>query len=466
MSTFRSLLHDANILKRLDSLGYKEPTPIQEAAIPHILDGTDLMAAAPTGTGKTAAFMLPLLQLLSEHPRTEEEGYRYPRLLIIAPTRELAQQLAENFRDYGRNCGHRCLLLCGGQNPRTIEDKMAEGADTVVATPGRLYELMIRHRVSFEHLQCLVLDEADRLLDLGFAEDLQRIVQKLPDVRQNLLFSATFDNAVRELASELMPGAIELGQKDANRTSENVRQWLHPVDHSDKGNAVASLLIENKWKQVMVFTKTKKGADALTDHLKAENIQAEVLHGDKTQNERNDILDAFREHRLRVLVTTDVASRGIDIEHLPAVINHDLPPVAHDYIHRIGRTGRAGEKGIAISLVAAHEVDTLTAIETLIGRALRREDLIGHVPNHSVPATGPGKLNLRKPLKTKAGKEKTEKGKSSKGNQGKESSQELSSVPRANRAKEKPSAPPTKEPKGRGGSLFSGRKNVTKRSID
>ncbi|MEK9712998.1 MAG: DEAD/DEAH box helicase [Thalassolituus sp.] len=458
MSEFHKLISSPALLQRLSKLGYHTPTPIQEAAIPRILTGEDLMAAAPTGTGKTAAFMLPTLELLEEHPRIEDEdGYILPRLLIIAPTRELAQQLAANFRDYGRNCGQRCLLICGGQRPQDLQEKLRQGADAVVATPGRLYELMLTNQVDFDYLQCLILDEADRLLDLGFADDLQLIVKRLPQKRQNLLFSATFDKAVRELATELMPNAVELGQKDANRASTSVRQWLHPVDHTDKGNAVVTLLQENRWPQAMVFTKTKKGADGLIELLKSERIQAEVLHGDKTQSERNRILDAFREHKLRVLVTTDVASRGIDIEHLPVVINHDLPPVAHDYIHRIGRTGRAGEKGIAISLVAAHEVDTLTEIETLIGRVLPREDLIGHVPNHNVPETGPGKFaRKKKPVAKK------KKGNSA---QPEPEEKQLSSVPRANRAKEKPKAPPVKEPKGRGGSLL-GRKGVTKRSID
>ena len=463
MSEFFQLLSSQALLQRIGKLGYHTPTPIQDAAIPHILRGDDLMAAAPTGTGKTAAFMLPVLEMLEAHPRIEDEdGYILPRLLIIAPTRELAQQLAANFRDYGRNCGQKCLLLCGGQRPRDLHEKLRQGADAVVATPGRLYELMLHNQVDMDYLQCLILDEADRLLDLGFADDLQRIVKRLPEKRQNLLFSATFDKAVRTLATELMPNAIELGQKDANRASTNVRQWLHPVDHSDKGHAVTTLLQDNRWPQAMVFTKTKKGADKLTEQLKAANIQADVLHGDKNQTERNEILDAFRAHNLRVLVTTDVASRGIDIEHLPVVINHDLPPVAHDYIHRIGRTGRAGEKGIAISLVAAHEVDTLSEIETLIGRVLPREDLIGHVPSHNVPETGPGKLSRKKqPI----GRGKANQA-SSNPNNPTPNKAGPKSIPRANRAKEKPPAPVAKEPKGRGGSMFSGKKKITRRSID
>ena len=460
MSGFRHLLQDQAILQRIERMGYREPTPIQEAAIPHILEGKNLMAAAPTGTGKTAAFMLPVLELLGLSPRvSDEDGYVFPRVLLIAPTRELAQQLVTVFRDYGRNTGMRCLLVCGGLNPREVNERLQQGGDIVVATPGRLYELMTQDRIELDHLKCLILDEADRLLDLGFADDLQLIVRRLPRERQNLLFSATFDKAVRTLANELMPGAIELGQKDANRASTSVRQWLIPVDHSDKGDATVTLLKENRWPQVMVFTKTKKGADGLTEQLKREGLQAEVLHGDKAQAERNRILDAFRERKLRILVATDVAARGIDIEHLPAVINHDLPPVALDYIHRIGRTGRAGEKGIAISLVAAHEVDTLTAIETLIGRVLPREDLIGHVPNHRVPETGPGKKpGTRRPEKKGSKKAKAaasapapvEKGPLSNGN-----------------VKKKPARPaPEKAPAGRGGNMLSGRKKVTRRTID
>ncbi|MDF1763705.1 MAG: DEAD/DEAH box helicase, partial [Oleibacter sp.] len=381
MTQFSQLISEPALLKRLQGLGYVEPTPIQEAAIPHILAGENLMAAAPTGTGKTAAFVLPVLQLLMSHERPMENDYVFPRVLVIAPTRELAQQLAKDIREYGRNSDQRCLLLCGGQKGQELGDKIARGGDIVVGTPGRLFELIQQDVVDMSYLQCLILDEADRLLDLGFADDLKRIIALLPDTRQNLMFSATFDDAVRQLAGKLMPGAIELGQKEANRTNVNVRQWLVPVDHHDKGNATVTLLKENRWRQVMVFTKTKKGADALTVQLKQEGFQVAVLHGDKRQSERDEILNAFRDGKLRVLVTTDVASRGIDIENLPAVVNHDLPPVAHDYIHRIGRTGRAGEKGIAISLVAAHEIDTLTAIETLIGRALPRQDLIGHVPD-------------------------------------------------------------------------------------
>jgi ATP-dependent RNA helicase RhlE len=464
MSEFSRLLDDEAVLKRVAKLGYHTPTPIQEAAIPHILDGDNVMGAAPTGTGKTAAFMLPVLQLLGQHPRREEESYTFPRVLLIAPTRELAQQLAANFRDYGRNCGNRVLLLCGGQNPRDQFEKMARGGDIVVATPGRLYELMTQKRVDLTQIQCLILDEADRLLDLGFAEDLQRIVRRLPEGRQNLLFSATFDASVRELAAELMPDAIELGQKDANRTNINVSQRLHPVDHQDKGNATVTLLHEHRFAQVMVFTKTKKGADVLTEQLKREGFQAEVLHGDKVQTERDRILEAFRSHKLRVLVTTDVASRGIDIEHLPAVINHDLPPIAHDYIHRIGRTGRAGEKGVAISLIAAHEVDTLTEIETLIGRVLPREDLIGHVPSHSVPETGPGIRPGQRKKKNepkKGGKKGAAAQKTSLGH-----SEELTSVPRANRAPVRPVQKKKKAPVRAEGNLFTGKKKVTKRSID
>lgn len=459
MSEFRKLLDDEAVLKRVEKIGYRIPTPIQEAAIPHILEGSNVMGAAPTGTGKTAAFMLPVLQLLGMHPRSEEKGYTFPRVLLIAPTRELAQQLAENFRDYGRNCGNRVMLLCGGQNPRDQYEKMARGGDIIVATPGRLYELITQKRVDLTQIQCLILDEADRLLDLGFAEDLQRIVRRLPEGRQNLLFSATFDKSVRELAAELMPDAIELGQKDANRANINVSQRLHPVDHQDKGNAVVTLLHEHRFAQVMVFTKTKKGADVLTEQLKREGFQADVLHGDKVQAERDRILEAFRSHKLRVLVTTDVASRGIDIEHLPAVINHDLPPIAHDYIHRIGRTGRAGEKGVAISLIAAHEVDTLNEIETLIGRVLPREDLIGHVPSHSVPETGPGqkkKKVVTKKVKKGAAAQKTSLG----------HTEELTSVPRANRAPVRPVQKKKKTPVRAEGNLFTGKKKVTKRSID
>lgn len=459
MSEFRKLLDDEAVLKRVEKIGYRIPTPIQEAAIPHILEGSNVMGAAPTGTGKTAAFMLPVLQLLGMHPRSEEKGYTFPRVLLIAPTRELAQQLAENFRDYGRNCGNRVMLLCGGQNPRDQYEKMARGGDIIVATPGRLYELITQKRVDLTQIQCLILDEADRLLDLGFAEDLQRIVRRLPEGRQNLLFSATFDKSVRELAAELMPDAIELGQKDANRANINVSQRLHPVDHQDKGNAVVTLLHEHRFAQVMVFTKTKKGADVLTEQLKREGFQADVLHGDKVQAERDRILEAFRSHKLRVLVTTDVASRGIDIEHLPAVINHDLPPIAHDYIHRIGRTGRAGEKGVAISLIAAHEVDTLNEIETLIGRVLPREDLIGHVPSHSVPETGPGQKKKKvvpKKVKKGAAAQKTSLG----------HTEELTSVPRANRAPVRPVQKKKKAPVRAEGNLFTGKKKVTKRSID
>ncbi|WP_276784544.1 DEAD/DEAH box helicase [Thalassolituus oleivorans] len=453
MATFSNLLTHPLLLQRLAQLKYESPTPIQLAAIPLVLAGKDLMAAAPTGTGKTAAFVLPVLQLMAQHPRPlNEYDKALPRVLVIAPTRELAQQLEASLNQYGKLTDQKVLMLCGGQdNARQRQDAL-KGCDIVVATPGRLYELMNNRILDFDALQCLILDEADRLLDMGFADDLQLIIKRLPATRQNLMFSATSSEPVRELAAMIMPNATALGQAQANRTSIDVKQWLVPVDHTDKGNATITLLRENKWSQVLIFTKTKAGADVLLEQLKEEGFKAEALHGDKHQSERNRILNAFKTHKLPILVATDIAARGLDIANLPAVVNHDLPPVAEDYIHRIGRTGRAGEKGVAISLVAAHEIDTLSEIEQLIGRILPRKDLIGHVPNHRVPDSAPKsrKRKEEQPLGKKANKRRSNK----------------ATPPRNTGTGERKKAGGDRSAENNGNSLFAGRKNITKRSID
>ncbi len=386
------------LLRALAEKGYSTPFPIQLKAIPAVLSGKDVMAAAETGTGKTASFTLPLLQRLS---RGEKVRANHIRVLILTPTRELAVQVAESVASYGKYLSLKSGAVYGGVkiNPQMM--KLRGGLDVLVATPGRLLDLFSQNAIKFVQVETLVLDEADRLLDMGFLADIRKIMDLLPKKRQNLLFSATFSAEIRVLADSLLrnPEKIEVGPK--NSAAKSVKQWLYEVDKTRKAALLSHLIQNNGWEQVLVFVRTKEGADRLVQRLDRDGISAAAIHGDKRQGDRSRALAAFKLKEIRVLVATDIASRGIDINELPQVINFDLPKVPEDYIHRVGRTGRAGLQGEGISLVSADEAQLLTAIESLIGQTLVREVETGFIPRHNVPLTRQMKVRPKKPKKPK-----------------------------------------------------------------
>ena len=391
--TFKELGLSAPILKAVNAQGYNEPSPIQAKAIPAVLEGHDLMAAAQTGTGKTAGFTLPILQRLSGGRRA---GSNQARCLILTPTRELAAQVGESVATYSKHLSLTSAVVFGGVkiNPQMM--KLRRGVDILVATPGRLMDLHSQNAVKFDQLQVLVLDEADRMLDMGFIRDIRQIIDLLPRRRQNLLFSATFSDDIRNLARGLLRKPIEISVSPRNTTATSVTQHIHPVDKKKKAQLLTRLIHDGQWDQALVFTKTKHGANKLTKHLESEGIVAAAIHGNKSQGARTKALAAFKAGEVRILVATDIAARGLDIEQLPQVVNFDLPNVSEDYVHRIGRTGRAGQTGRAISLVSADEVDLLSDIERLIQQLLPREEVEGYEPKHAVPET-----TLRAPVKPK-----------------------------------------------------------------
>ena len=387
------------LLQALTALNYKTPTPVQAQAIPAVLAGRDLMAAAQTGTGKTAGFALPVLQLLAGD--TAPVASNSLRALVLVPTRELAEQVNESIRAYGRNLPLRSCAVYGGVSINPQMMKLRKGMDIVVATPGRLLDLYRQNAIKFGQLRTLVLDEADRMLDLGFARELDAIFAALPERRQTLLFSATFSDAIRSMAGRLLndPLAIETSQR--NTAAKTVKQLAIPVDKKRKAELFIHLLKERRWGQVLVFVKTRKGVEQLVATLQAKGISADSIHGDKPQPARLRALERFKANEVQILVATDVAARGLDIDNLPLVVNFDLPIVAEDYIHRIGRTGRAGATGEAVSLVCADEVTQLAAIETLIRQTLKRVEEDGFEPEHRVPLTNSVGQVLRKPKKPK-----------------------------------------------------------------
>ena len=345
-------------------LGYKTPTPIQEKSIPLILDGHDLVAEAQTGTGKTASFALPIIQKLSQ--TTSDETYRPIRGLVLTPTRELAIQVADNTLEYGRALNMRVISVFGGVRVENHIRKLKRGADILVATPGRLLDLLSKKAIDINSLEFLVLDEADRMLDLGFIDPIKQILEYAADTRQTLLFSATLDESIDVLADFYLNNPKKVQISTRNSTSQQVKQFAYAVDNSDKNDVLTYLIQEGKWGQTLVFARTKNRVDALVEYLQREGLDAEGLHGDKSQRERNQTYTRFAENRLQVLVATDVAARGLDIERLPHVVNYDLPNVPENYVHRIGRTGRAGEIGEAVSLVSSAEKAFLERIRQLI----------------------------------------------------------------------------------------------------
>jgi ATP-dependent RNA helicase RhlE len=369
ISNFESLGLKPELLRAVAEQGYTQPTPIQAQAIPVVLAGKDLLGAAQTGTGKTAGFTLPLLQILSAKANASHSPARHPvRALIVTPTRELAAQVEESVRTYGKHIALKSITVYGGVGMQPQIDALRRGVDILVATPGRLLDHVQQKSVDLRQVEILVLDEADRMLDMGFIHDIRRILALLPAKRQNLLFSATFPEEIRKLAGSFMhePVTVEVARR--NTPAELVSQVQHPVDAGRKRALLAHLVKANDWKQVLVFCKTKHGANRLAQQLVREGIHADAIHGNKSQNARERALDEFKEGKVRVLVATDIAARGLDIEALPHVVNFDLPHVAEDYVHRIGRTGRAGSEGEAVSLVSAEDRPLMAAIEKLMNR--------------------------------------------------------------------------------------------------
>ncbi|MFW5453463.1 DEAD/DEAH box helicase [Thioalkalivibrio sulfidiphilus] len=366
------------LLRALEETGYESPTPIQAQAIPEVLKGRDLRAAAQTGTGKTAGFTLPILQLLSHRPAVKS-GPGRPRCLVLTPTRELAAQVHESVETYGKYLTLRSLVMFGGVNINPQIRALRGQVDIIVATPGRLLDHAGQKTVDLSGVEILVLDEADRMLDMGFIHDIRRIMKLLPAKRQNLLFSATFSDEMRSLADGILsnPASVEVAAR--NTTAERVQQHVHLVESHAKRDLLSHLIKQNQWEQVLVFTRTKHGANRLAEKLSKDGIPAAAIHGNKSQAARTKALDQFKNGRIPVLVATDIAARGLDIDQLPQVVNFELPNVPEDYVHRIGRTGRAGAAGAALSLVDREEMRLLTSIERLIRRPIERIQTEGFV---------------------------------------------------------------------------------------
>ena len=373
---FNELGLSAELLRAVEEQGYETPTPIQREAIPHILAGHDILAGAQTGTGKTAGFTLPLLQLLKNH----ESGPRLPRALILTPTRELAAQVNESVQTYGKYCPVRTMEIYGGVSARPQITKIRRGVDVVIATPGRLLDHVRQGNIDLSRVEMFVLDEADRMLDMGFIRDIKQIIKELRTDRQNLLFSATFSKEIRDLANNLLNNPAEIQVATRNTTADRVEQLAYPVDKARKRELLAEMIGRGNWQQVLVFTRTKHGANRLAKQLNQDGITTDAIHGGKGQGARTRALRDFKAGKVRVLVATDIAARGLDIERLPHVVNYELPHVPEDYVHRIGRTARAGQDGTAVSLVCIDEKKLLQDIEKLLKRDIRKE----YVPGYEV----------------------------------------------------------------------------------
>ena len=383
--SFNKLGLSPALLKAIQDKGYTKPSEIQKEAIPEILKGNDILAGAQTGTGKTAAFALPILHTL----QNAESKRRRVRVLVLVPTRELASQVGESFRDYGSNLRFKTSTLYGGVSINTQKDKIKKGVDIVVATPGRLIDHLNQKTLNLSELETFVLDEADRMLDMGFISDIKKILKYLPEEKQNLLFSATFPNEIKSLADTLLNSPKRIQVKSNNSTADKVEQVVYPVDKSRKRELLAHCIKEENWFQVLVFSRTKHGANKLAQQLNKEGIDADALHGNKSQAQRTRALKDFKDSKTQVLVATDIAARGIDISLLPHVVNFDLPYVPEDYIHRIGRTARAGQEGKAISLVSADEHKLLFDIEKLLKSAIPRETIVGFEPTQNLSTDAP-----------------------------------------------------------------------------
>ncbi len=382
--SFTTLGLSAPLLKAIQDQGYTEPTPIQKQAIPVILSRKDILAGAQTGTGKTAGFTLPLLQLLSTTKPTKPK--QSVRALILTPTRELAAQVGESVAIYGKYLSFKSAIIFGGVKINPQLTQLRHGVDIVIATPGRLLDHISQKSIDLKDVEFLILDEADRMLDMGFINDIKKILAILPKQKQTLLFSATYSDEIKTLSDKLLNAPVLIEVARPNRASESVKQIVYPVDRERKRELLTHLINEGKWKQVLVFTRTKHGANRLTGQLEKDGITAVAIHGNKSQNARTKALADFKAGEVRVLVATDIAARGIDIDQLPHVINYELPNVPEDYVHRIGRTGRAGSEGEAISLVCIDEHEYLANIEKLIKNDIQKVWLKDFKPDPSIKA--------------------------------------------------------------------------------
>ncbi len=392
--SFSNLGLSEAIVRAVTEYGYTTPTPIQLQAIPAVLAGGDLLAGAQTGTGKTAGFTLPILHRLSTaaNAPVNTTSPRPVRALIMTPTRELAAQIGENIKSYGKHVNLNSAVIFGGVGINPQIAMLKKGVDILVATPGRLLDHMQQGTIRLDKIEILVLDEADRMLDMGFIRDIRKVLAALPKKRQNLLFSATFSDEIKALADGLLnaPAMIEVARR--NSTVEVIAQKIHPVDRNQKHVLLSHLIRTHQWPQVLVFTRTKHGANKLVEQLEKDSISGMAIHGNKSQSARTKALSEFKDGKLQVLVATDIAARGIDIDQLPHVVNYDLPNVPEDYVHRIGRTGRAGATGVAVSLVCVDEHDMLKGIEKLIKQTLPREVIAGFEPD---PNAKPQPIQLR-----------------------------------------------------------------------
>jgi ATP-dependent RNA helicase RhlE len=393
--TFENLGLSADLLATVAREGYTEPTPVQSSAIPLILAGRDVVAAAQTGTGKTAAFVLPILELLRQHGNAGFSPARHPvRALILTPTRELAVQVADAVKTYGKGQALRSMVVYGGTRIDPEVKMLWSGVEILIATPGRLLDHVGQRSVNLSQVEILVLDEADRMLDMGFVPDVRKIVACIPGKRQTLLFSATFSDDIRRLAGEFLTNAQTVEVAARNSIADNLTQVLYPVDAERKADLLIHLIKRDQMEQVLVFTRSKIGASRLASYLDRRGVSTSAIHGDRSQAERTRALAAFKGRFVKVLVATDVASRGLDIEDLPYVVNYELPFEPQDYIHRIGRTGRAGASGTAISLVSPDEVDELRGVQRLLKKAIPCEVVEEFLPDpdrEPAPARRPGR---------------------------------------------------------------------------
>ncbi len=381
--SFESLGLTTDLLRAVKEQGYSTPTPIQSQAIPEIMAGRDVMASAQTGTGKTAGFTLPILHRLVQGER--QRGRRSPRALVLTPTRELAAQVADSISTYGKYIPLRAAVVYGGVRIQPQIQKLQRGVDILVATPGRLLDHLNQGTVDLSQIQMLVLDEADRMLDMGFIHDIRRLLKAVPDTRQTLMFSATFSRAIRQLADDLLTTPVSIEVAPSNSTAERIQQMVHPVDRQRKRELLFHMITHHDWKQVLVFTRTKHGANRLAEQLEKDGIKTAAIHGNKSQGARTRALQDFKKGAVRVLVATDIAARGLDIDHLPHVVNFELPNVSEDYVHRIGRTGRAGNTGQAVSLVSVDEYPLLQSIERLLKQDLPKDVVPGYEPDGPLP---------------------------------------------------------------------------------
>ena len=382
--SFQSLGLSEAILKAISKKGYTTPSPIQSKAIPPILQGDDVLASAQTGTGKTAGFTLPVLHILSENPKKK---FRPVRALILTPTRELAAQVYTNVKEYSEFLNLRSAVIFGGVNQKPQIATIRKGVDVLVATPGRLLDLINQNELSIKRVEIFVLDEADRMLDMGFLRDIERVMKFMPDKRQNLMFSATFSKDIKKLAHSILNHPVQVEATPENTTVEAISQKVYRVAKEKKTGLIIKLIKDGNWKQVLVFTRTKHGANKLCKKMDQSGIKAATIHGNKSQGARTKALKDFKNGNINVLVATDIAARGLDIPLLPHVINFEIPNISEDYVHRIGRTGRAGADGQAISLVSADETTFLKDIEKLIGEKLLVEILEGFEPDPNASTT-------------------------------------------------------------------------------